>query len=172
MYIDTNRELVFIHIPRTGGSSVKNALGIGEPFYKNGWHLSYSNIPTEFDNFFSFAFVRNPWDRFVSIYEYQRSKNYKGSEFHKQISELPFNEWIYLFQYKDIQQLDYVGIKKLDFIGKFSNLKKHMKNIFDVDVLHENKSDRLDYREYYDEKTKDFVFKIAKDDIEYFKFEF
>jgi len=36
MYIDHDIKIVFIHVPRTGGSSIKEALGLYDKIYKKG----------------------------------------------------------------------------------------------------------------------------------------
>jgi hypothetical protein len=57
---------IFVHVPKTGGSNVAQAL------FGGSWHVPYfeyeSINPRKFRQFFKFAFVRNPWDRFVSTY--------------------------------------------------------------------------------------------------------
>jgi hypothetical protein len=41
MYIDHDNKRVFIHIPRTGGTSIKSALNLHDKIYKKGvYHLS------------------------------------------------------------------------------------------------------------------------------------
>ncbi|NBP99072.1 MAG: hypothetical protein EBU51_05855 [Synechococcaceae bacterium WB6_3A_227] len=88
-----DRSLLFIHIPKTGGSSIEQALGIygpwqlenqeilfgliqSEELLAHGWgsaflqHLSWRELQHQWD--FSaakrFAAVRNPWARFASVY--------------------------------------------------------------------------------------------------------
>ena len=88
-----DRSLLFIHIPKTGGSSIEQALGIfgswelenqeilfgliqSAELLAHGWgsaflqHLSWRELHQQWD--FSgaecFAAVRNPWARFASVY--------------------------------------------------------------------------------------------------------
>ena len=69
------KEFIFIHIPKTGGTSVKNIIG------ETGSHLTINEIitsgedelGTKFDinkNLPLVYFVRNPFDRLVSAYHY------------------------------------------------------------------------------------------------------
>lgn len=68
---------VFIHIPKTGGCSVEEAL-CGGPLpseimlKQEGYVLNYQHaFLWELETRpFSFAFVRNPWDRCVSFYHH------------------------------------------------------------------------------------------------------
>lgn len=65
------KNFIFIHIPKTGGTAICHALGIDEVGH---FKIDYlKSIYTErWDKAFKFAVVRNPWDRFVSNYEYSR----------------------------------------------------------------------------------------------------
>jgi len=66
---------IFVHIPKTAGKSVSIALGFGWPGHKDiSQHAGELNA-TVFQNYFKFSVVRNPWDRLVSEYNYQKKKN-------------------------------------------------------------------------------------------------
>ena len=57
----------FIHINKTGGSSIRQALGVPQQ------HITASNLIKEvglkrWKSRFTFSVVRNPWDRVVSLY--------------------------------------------------------------------------------------------------------
>lgn len=58
---------IFIHIPKTAGSSIADAL-----FGAVSRHIPYTEYlrasPRKFRAYFKFAFVRNPWDRLVSTW--------------------------------------------------------------------------------------------------------
>ncbi len=62
---------VFIHVPKTGGTSVLRALGYGRRGRDHlPWFVYQTANPEYYGRAFSFAFVRNPWDRAVSAYRY------------------------------------------------------------------------------------------------------
>tara|TARA_A100001391_G_scaffold158114_2_gene116440 strand:+ start:2216 stop:2902 length:687 start_codon:yes stop_codon:yes gene_type:complete len=68
-YIKKNK-CIFIHIPKTAGTSILHALG-----HKGGRdHSTYREFmkanPTRFNDYFKFCFVRHPEDRFISLYKY------------------------------------------------------------------------------------------------------
>ena len=102
-----NHELkcVFIHIPRTAGSSVSTALSqriyegqrfqyasrcIGE---SKKIHFSVSQSHKllgehKWNDYFKFSFVRNPWDRLVSQYMWRCSKK------EIDVKNRSFKEWV------------------------------------------------------------------------------
>ena len=63
---------LFVHIPKTGGTSIESVFGWysghrGEQDHRT--ILEYRKLlGTNFDTYFSFSIVRNPWDRAVSYY--------------------------------------------------------------------------------------------------------
>jgi hypothetical protein len=84
MPVDHDQKLLFIHVPRTGGTTILTLLGLwkeersanlqtlfGDLGQLDLQHLTVSQLrqfltPVEFASYFKFAFVRNPWDRTVS----------------------------------------------------------------------------------------------------------
>jgi hypothetical protein len=72
-------KLLFIHIPRTGGTSVEkffefkshdNLLSGRPPTVYNGQHFTLSEYAEKInvEKYFKFTIVRNPWDRLLSWY--------------------------------------------------------------------------------------------------------
>lgn len=93
------KECIFVHIPKTGGTSIENAIwgpdwsartteqlwmGAVRPGfnkYQSGGlqHLLATQVRQEvgaqvFDKFFKFSFVRNPWDKVVSQFCYVKTR--------------------------------------------------------------------------------------------------
>lgn len=66
-----HHRIIFIHIPKTGGQSVSYAL-FSDPDYVGHESLGVyeRENPAHARNFFSFSFVRNPYDRLLSAYRY------------------------------------------------------------------------------------------------------
>jgi len=75
--------------------------------------------------------------------------------------------------------LDKKGDPIVDFIGRYENLQEDFNKvckaigIAPVKLLHKNKSERpKDYREAYNNKTKEIVARVFAKDIELFKYTF
>jgi chondroitin 4-sulfotransferase 11 len=86
MLLSSSRAFIFIHIQKTGGSSIVSALRKAAPDSIStfsdfaachdplkGQHVFASDLRNylgdhEWQRFFKFAFVRNPWARLVSWY--------------------------------------------------------------------------------------------------------
>src|SRR5258708_8913369 len=74
MYLSADRKLLFVHIQKTGGSSLTQVLKqhvpdleeIGGTHDHAGWMRE--TLADKWPHLFKFAFVRNPWDRLVSWY--------------------------------------------------------------------------------------------------------
>jgi hypothetical protein len=154
-----------------------------------------------FLSYFKFSFVRNPWARLVSHYRYNNIYSlYPFRFFVKNLLVQKYYKKDYWFlkpQHEFIYSRK--GELLIDFVGKFENIKSDFKYItlklgIDNAVLpHINKSknglkDRIlcklpwidlknntikvDYRRYYDSKTRDIISKLYEKDIELFGYDF
>jgi hypothetical protein len=81
--ISFNKKLIFIHIPKCGGTSMEKFIldNIDDKsietkhFNIDMYKSTYQNI----NSYFKFCIIRNPYDRFLSLYNYFC----KGSEIYK-----------------------------------------------------------------------------------------
>lgn len=151
MVINHKYKFLFVHIHKTGGSSIRNSLLEleGSEFYAHHHtHLKWINY-NNFNSYYKFCFVRNPWDRLVSWYcgilklrtnnnfqRYIKSYSSNFSEFlnctrviHERIfSKNEKNSDNSIPYYKSISynQLDYISDvynnNIANYIGKFENL--------------------------------------------------
>jgi hypothetical protein len=151
-----------------------------------------------FDNYFKFGFVRNPWDRQLSFYNWMLKLNPRQSwyEHQKHVKARKdfndFMEWYHLSgdrkanfgQFWHVQKdflFDTDGTQLVDFIGRFENLAEDFEyvkkqiGIEEHNLRHHNKSrDRKprDYRKAYTDKTAELIAKICKEDIDTFGYTF
>jgi sulfotransferase famil protein len=89
---------IFIHIPKTGGKSVQR-------FFRTNWqnHKDISRYAQELDprifkSYYKFTVVRNPWDRIVSDYNYQKKKRSQADHrlfiHDERGNHRSFNKWL------------------------------------------------------------------------------
>lgn len=97
--ISLNKNFVFIHVNKTGGTSVIEALARYEdPLHPDYDHANAKRMrrligPHLWDDMYSFAFLRNPFDRMVSSYFYRR-QILEDTELSRPAKDKSFREWM------------------------------------------------------------------------------
>ena len=140
------------------------------------------------DEYYKFVFIRNPWDRIVSSYEWRRSVanapeyNFFESPHLKRVEEeanIPFNKFAIDFFVKpwNMQYHKMLIENKpvFNYVGRFENFNKDISNI--IETIIPNASEELktikkrndskrrkDYRSYYTPELK-----AQLGSIDYFK---
>ena len=189
--INHQHKFLFIHIPNTGGSSIESQFNYKENKEKNKhWNLNdWKKIldPDIFDEYFKFAFVRNPWDYMISKYKnvWFTNKHPGGPIGERAGKPLKY----FLEHYKTPAHergetfYDYFDPEQMDFIGRFENRENDLGYISKkigatIDSkIHQRKIQMLDknkkhYTEYYDDETREIVAERYAKDIEYFGYKF
>lgn len=133
-----------------------------------------------FNDYFTFSFVRNPWDWQVSLYNYMLA--HPGHPEHKKIQSLAtfknYVKWRYENRIINQAQLLETGGKiELDFIGRFESLEKDFENLchlLGVQVLlpHKNYLPKKPFQEYYTRETRDMIHEVCEQDIDTFGYSF
>lgn len=185
--INHEHKFIYIHPPKTGGTSIEKLFiddaDITDVPDKHRYAHEYA---TGYDDFRKFATVRNPYDRAVSYYFWRQTKNMPifGRE--------TFSEWIEFItdpsEYEQYQETFWHFVTAIDsqsnFVGdtqifvRFENFQNDFDRVCQAFGLerkvlpHTNPSKRGDYREYYDEKTKQLVEEKYADDIVRFNYSF
>ena len=196
MIISHDHKFIFIHTIKAAGWSIKGGINAfdHDAFVKSRnypWyncHMKPHEImekvgKTVWDEYFTFAFVRNPWDWLVSLYHYMMEK--EGHWQHQEIAELGgFDRYIErICRGRDKGQSKFVIGKDgreiiIDFIGRFERLQEDYEKICArlevraIKLRKVNYSQHKDYRTYYDERLKELVAKTFAEDIERFGYEF
>jgi chondroitin 4-sulfotransferase 11 len=181
--ISHHQKFVFIHIPKCAGNSLKPGLGL-----KGNKHMMASSVGKKVrDEYFTFCFTRNPWDRVVSAYFYLKkggTTQLDSQDRNTYIKPYPsFESFIFNMDYAAQNQQHfkpqvYYADEELDFYGKVENLQEDFNIICNKigipqhQVPHRNKSEHKHYTEYYDDETRQIVAKKYAKDIEYFGYEF
>ena len=184
------RRCIFIHIPKCAGISVGRSL-FGENFEAGHPTLKRYQIifgPREFNSYFKFTFVRNPFDRLVSAFFFLKKggmnpKDKKWAEENLSAHD-SFDAFVKAWVNPDniqsgrhfIPQSEYICLGKnrlgVDFIGYYENLAADFQIIsrklnLNSTLLEMNRgpSRDKDYREYYTDETRAIVAKVYADDL-------
>lgn len=88
---------IFVHIPKTAGTTVLRALGAPQVFDTHAPSSAYRHCyPALYARAFKFAFVRNPWDRFASSFHFMKhgtTWDLQQEWARKHIGDLDFTEF-------------------------------------------------------------------------------
>lgn len=213
VYLRKNK-ILFLHIPKTAGSSIRRSLETIEKIVdvptnksKTNWHSTYKDckihIP-DIQDYQKFTVIRNPWDRVCSWYFFRKElleneihkmqKGIKSRRFINDIERLSaelsvmkndFNDWFlkyynvpwdYTWFSLSHSQSFWLGDGKFDII-KFENISEDIKKIKQLannKLPHKRKTQNVlhKYQDIFDNKTKDLVYQIYKEDIIKFDYEF
>lgn len=199
----------FIDIPRTGSSALRAELShyFGAAYGKENVnerrfrsrqlmpdHLTAREMrtlvsPAIWDNLFTFSFVRNPFDRILSLYRYRSEvgkipDHWSFCEFVARMVEAD-NDTPY-FQYPPVRMaasdflVDNEGTVLVNKIFRFENREAELKKIADrikiesfanLKAQSTKKNDK-DYRKAYEDKTRELVELHSKRDLKLFEYEF
>jgi hypothetical protein len=194
--ISHSHKFVFIHTPKTSGSSIgfllnkysKN-LALPEnididtwgwqiPLHQRGMHQPYylvkNYIPKEY---YVFAFVRNPFDLLVSGWRHKYNRDFDSF-----IMYQLFNSPKLFYKWTQWQYLSFNEKIELDYVGKFENIEKDFNNIAEQIGIKERYNDlplknvtnynKENYKDYYSDETRSIVEKKYAKDLEYWGYKF
>lgn len=161
--VNHKERYIFIHVPRTAGHSIYEALDIDVTSRSWPLHLPRSDYK---ENYISFGFIRNPWERMYSCY--CRQKDY-GSYYGKSFK-------YYLLEGikgKSISLPAMYYLSGCDYIGRVENIQNDFNQIMQaigkqpMVLNHLNKYVNSKYQDYYDDEMIAYIAQKHKDDIEY-----
>lgn len=182
--IDHKNKFIFIHIGKTGGTSIEFALNENvqrckirhdnTEFEEKHWSPNQYLVKyPESKDYFKFAFVRNPWDLEVSLYEWYRLYYKINFSFESLLKNRAQKKRMGFYNY-----LFSRSEKRLvNFIGKFENLKDDFKKVCDrlnikAELKHNNKTIHAHYTDYYNDLSKEIVRKAYAREIDCFNYRF
>lgn len=183
------RPFFFVHVPKTGGTSIARRMQSQGVWGSNcGGHCiaikAKARLGKEWDERFSFGFIRNPWSRAFSIYNY-----WMLGELSVKFPNLKFTDWIRKVYGLDDEKYilhpfgilpqttilcDSFGIPCVDFVGRFEDYETSWDKVcreIGIPVgerKHTNKSNsKITAEEAYsdDEEAISFVGKYYREDV-------
>lgn len=178
---------VFIHINKTGGTSVERALHLRSE-RKTALEKLGEMGRARFDRAFKFAFVRNPWDKVVSHYHYRVRTNRTGLA----DEGISFHDWVSRAygerdpRYHDepkmfMPQVYWVGDEAgrciIDFVGRFERLSDDFAEVcrrigVEAALPRIKTTSHAHYREAYDDETRRIIAERFAADLEAFAYTF
>lgn len=175
----------YIHIPKTGGTSITHFLKEKEICHTITGHDSIRAFDVE--NYFIFTFVRNPFTRIQSAFYHGLRKGLCKNDFgHFLLNSNPNDLWL-------LPQTYFINAgkaqnKNVSFIGKYENFQNDFTKVLNQlgiegsEIPHlnrnplYNKHPNLNQEKYYkllytEEWMKDWVRERYKDDFKQFNYE-
>ena len=175
-----NPRSTFIHIPKTGGESISEWMqgAVGHKWKPGEKHCTFDEMKGRYHDLgFTWAVVRNPWDRVVSGYHYYLRKD---ARILRNNDIATFQEFLKMKSFGktlNIPQCKFVP-EQLDLAIRFENLHTEFKEIQafynkPTPLPHKNKSSHTHYSTYYtDQWMIDRVAKSFDGDIRRYNYDF
>jgi len=198
--IGFKKKFVFVHIPRTGGTSIEAFLKPYIEFPKqvtNAGDLRHFSMDRYYkifgdviNDFYKFTVVRNPWDRMVSYY-FHLNKEFNEKKFKKilslsgrfgQVKDCDFADRVTGPLYFHFESCWYwihknprkekMGVIKFESLNRgFASVCADLR-LSQGELPWINKRERNHYSEYYNDETKDIIKKAYADDIKAFGYKY
>lgn len=183
MLINKDKKFIFIHVQKTAGISMEQVLQEKFPGTV-AWYGRHGRVvdglgdmsPEVWREHFTFAFVRNPWDRMVSWYN-MIERAQKKMSFWKRLKKKPFRSdlWNYAIANStdfesflencratifdlgcnknfSFNQVDYLADKDgnmmVDFVGRFENLAADTDYVFRMLGLSDTSLPKLNHNHH------------------------
>jgi len=187
--MDLMRDFFFVRLTRSASYNMKYALEVPKLGHVSAASYIEQHGIEEWNRRFTFAFVRNPWDKLVSWHCYTK-QCCKRKDVHYCEKDYGFGEWIRsgcphhwtVEQGNPLTQLDWIshdGERVVEFVGRFENIEcdfavvcERIGSDAELKMKNRNHSLRSNYRDYYTRETRDLVADMFREDIEAFGYEF
>lgn len=199
MIFSDAHKFIFVHIPKTGGTSIKRALYDfynpdqiefdGEKVTDIDSYRPHTAMTTEvsaqYPDYFKFAIIRNPWSWHASIWKFfqrpdRNNKTITGISFDAYLEEVCCPETKLPYR-RNVADWIYEGDDMLvDFVGRFERLAEDFDTILarigldksQVNLPHFKNAGPYDYASMYSPAYVDMIAKKHARDIALFGYQF
>jgi hypothetical protein len=192
--ISEELKFIFVHIPKTGGTAVANALGGNFRSHAKSYerdsfglekHATIQSIkgalaPERLSQYFKFCFVRNPFDRLVSHHFHVLKTNQLHGALPR---DCTFGNYVDFLDRKEFRRqvvvqhefiVDEASNSAVDFVGRFESLQSDFDFVCDKlgmprkNLNRVNSNEHPPYAALYDRRSREKVEMLCRKDIEYF----
>jgi len=188
-------KIVFIHIPKTAGISLLKTI-YGDVSFESHRTYEFNDLilGIKKNMYYSFTFVRNPFDRLYSTYDFLQKggiNNLDENAFQNHLAKYSdFEDFVLnglnnklIYQVTHLLPQSYFvcnskGKILVDFVGRFENLNEDVSLLSEkigkeisLPHLNENEKD-LKYTDVYTDKMKEKVKLIYNKDLQIFNYTF
>ena len=182
-YVNEGEKFIYYDVPKAASTTIRKT------FFNNDNSLSLIDPTQELGQYFTFSFVRNPWDRIVSnwkMFTTQKARIVQLSAMTgddtnllSSLNEFP-NFVSFAFEHPNHhwapQVLYFPG--KIDFIGRLENFTIDFRSVaeqigykFDV-IPHENRTKPAAFQNYFTDDLRKSVARKYAEDIDRFDYTF
>lgn len=179
------KRVIFIHIPKVAGTSVSYGL-YGRTLGHFKAKMIKENYPKDFDEYFKFALVRNPYDRVYSAYKFikQNGTEVMGIEnkkvYHTKVFEtyesfvmnwlpnvdIKKEDYVFQPQYSFIYDKDKLIVDKIWNIENMQVFTSEINELlgFQLNIEHLNKSKKTNKE--ISQEMREVIYTVYKKDFE------
>ena len=190
MLLSNKHKFAFVHIPKTGGTSIKAALlpyaNAGQLHFEgekvtdlNGYRPHVKIKRGDHPGKLKFAVVRNPWSWYVSYWKFAKVRNLRPAD------KQDFDTFIRSLgtpqcKFSKLQSSWVTQGKTLlvDRLLKFESLAYDFKELCqelylpELELKHYKNAGQYDYREFYTDETREIIEKHCQKDCTMFHYDF
>ena len=207
MIFSQSQQFVFFAIPKTGTHAIREVfrphlstedweqqLRYGQQLSPlpeiaaiNHGHVAYRQlarvIPEEtLAQYFTFAFVRHPFDRFVSVCAFlaRTDPSYQDDAtawMKRALTRAPFRKRVLVATQSDLLTCEHSGSIKLDFVARYESLQDDCDHVCRtlslpaVTLSRKNSSEHRQYHEVLDGELREALTERYADDFETFSYD-